>query len=200
MSTNALVSFTSFGTVRVDRDLLNNATIVQACLATSAAPTYFEPLRMFLGPPGSQIKVGFIDGGLGYNNPIGVLWTQVSTIWGSSSERLVDCLVSLGTGKPKVPKYNAGAYDLFQRLLEISGDSEEKANEFYEHHRADLGRNRYFRFNVDRGLEDVELGEAQQKGWIIEVTRDWLNKGQVFDDMEHCARSLANRECMSVFA
>lgn len=62
------------------------------------------------------------------------------------------------------------------------------------------GRNRYFRFNVDRGLEDVELGEAQQKGRIIEVTKNWLNNGRVFDDMEDCAKSIASRECMSVFA
>ncbi|KAK4692774.1 hypothetical protein P7C71_g4499, partial [Lecanoromycetidae sp. Uapishka_2] len=194
---NALVTFTTFETTRVDRDLLNNATIVQACLATSAAPTYFEPMHMSLGPPGSQIKADFIDGGMGYNNPIGVLWTQIATVWPSSN---VDCLVSLGTGKPVVPDYGTSAYDLGQRLLEIATDSEDKADEFYEHHRRDLGRDRYFRFNVDRGLEHVDLGEARQKDRIVEVTKIWLKNGRVFDEMEDCAKSLASRECMSTFA
>ena len=137
---------------------------------------------------------------MGYNNPIGTLWTQVATIWGSSPGGQVECLVSLGTGKPMVPDYGTSAYDLGQRLLEIATDSEDKADEFYEHHRVDLGRNRYFRFNVDRGLENIDLGEAQQKGRIVEVTKKWLSNGRVFDDMEDCAKSLANRECMSIFA
>ena len=44
------------------------------------------------------------------------------------------------------------------------------------------------------------LGEAAQKGRIIEVTKKWLSNGRVFDDLEDCAKNLASRECMSMFA
>jgi len=121
-------------------------------------------MRIALGPTGSEITASFIDGGMGYNNPTGVLWTQAATVFGTPLSSKVTCLVSVGTGKPVVPDYGDGAYDLGKRLLEIATDSEDKADEFYEHHRDDLGRNRYFRFNVDRGLENVGLGEPRGSG------------------------------------
>ena len=46
---------------------LDDVAIWQACRATSAAPMYSPPV-MIGNPP-----ISYVDGGLGYNNPIGAL-------------------------------------------------------------------------------------------------------------------------------
>ena len=100
-----------------------------------------------------------------------------------------------------MPDYNTGARDLLNRLRKIATDSRDTAEDFYEAHRYDIGRARkYFRFNVEQGLENVDLGEAQQKARIIEVTKNYLAKGKVFDELEDCSEKLATRECLSTFA
>lgn len=200
LNTDNLVAFTTYESRRSDSDLFENATIVQACLATSAAPTYFEPLSITLGPPTARYNAQFIDGGLGYNNPVGQLWNQAAHEFGGPLEGKVQCLVSIGTGEPGVPDYDIGAKDLLKRLQKIATDSRDTAEAFYEARRYDLGRSRYFRFNVEQGLEDIELGEAQQKARIIELTKIYLAKGKVYDEMEDCTAKLAIRECLSTFA
>ena len=156
---------------------------------------------MLLGRKGAVYSASFVDGGLGYNNPIGELWTQAADVWKGPLDGKVGCVVSIGTGKPTVPDYGKGPIDLGKRLLALATDSENMAKDFYQHHRYDLGRLRYFRFNVEQGLENVDLGEAKQKTRIIEVTKEYLlNNGEVFDKMEDCAAKLAERECLSAFA
>ncbi|CAO2648169.1 Nn.00g090910.m01.CDS01 [Neocucurbitaria sp. VM-36] len=62
----------------------------EAARATSAAPMYFAPM-----------KVGdyeLVDGGLGANNPLGWLWTEVLGVFGPA--RSTDCFLSIGTGIP----------------------------------------------------------------------------------------------------
>ena len=195
------VIFTTYKTQRADEELLNAATILQACRATSAAPTYFDPLEIRLGPSGAQYTDVFVDGGLGDNNPVGELWTQTEYVWpGAAARSGIECLVSIGTGKPSVPNYGTGAVDLGKRLLHVATESERSARRFYDHHRHDLGRQRYYRFNVDRGLEDVELGEAKEKARIIRVTKDYMNDGEVHEKVQDCTERLASRECLSLFA
>ncbi|KAL1629248.1 hypothetical protein SLS56_005471 [Neofusicoccum ribis] len=81
----------------LDKSLLPGVKIWEAARATSAAPYYFEP-----------IKVGdyeLVDGGLGANNPLGWLWTEVLGVFGASRETA--CFLSIGTGIPPnspVPK------------------------------------------------------------------------------------------------
>ena len=41
--------------------------------------------------------VTYVDGELGYNNPIRSLWDNVTHIW---PEREVACIISIGTGVP----------------------------------------------------------------------------------------------------
>ncbi|KAK6495233.1 hypothetical protein TWF481_003259 [Arthrobotrys musiformis] len=62
--------------------------IWEAARATSAAPTYFEPL--VLG------NYQFLDGGLGANNPLGWLWTELLTVYGAT--RPTSTFLTIGTG------------------------------------------------------------------------------------------------------
>ncbi|KAI0842885.1 acyl transferase/acyl hydrolase/lysophospholipase [Hypoxylon sp. FL0890] len=60
----------------------------QAARATSAAPAYFKPIDV----DGYKL----VDGGLGANNPLGWLWTEVLSVFGPV--RKTDCFLSIGTG------------------------------------------------------------------------------------------------------
>jgi uncharacterized protein len=61
--------------------------------ATSAAPTYFEPIQLTWGPHG---KRAFIDGGVHSNNPAMCAYVEARKIYPEESDFLV---VSLGTGE-----------------------------------------------------------------------------------------------------
>jgi predicted acylesterase/phospholipase RssA len=75
--------------------LLDSTKIWEACRATSAATTFFDPIT--IGPFDEE----FVDGALGANNPIYELWTQAQDIWGDQLWGRLKCLVSIGTGIPK---------------------------------------------------------------------------------------------------
>ncbi|KAI1176857.1 acyl transferase/acyl hydrolase/lysophospholipase [Nemania sp. FL0916] len=62
--------------------------IWEAARATSAAPGFFKPITI-----GND---EFADGGLGANNPIGSLWTEMLGVFGAA--RATGCFLSLGTG------------------------------------------------------------------------------------------------------
>ena len=61
--------------------------------ATSAAPTYFEPIRLPAGPEGA---LAFIDGGVHSNNPAMCAYVEARKIHPEENDFLV---VSLGTGE-----------------------------------------------------------------------------------------------------
>jgi uncharacterized protein len=62
--------------------------------ATSAAPTYFEPIELTWGPHGER---AFIDGGVHSNNPAMCAYVEARKIYPEENDFLV---VSLGTGEP----------------------------------------------------------------------------------------------------
>jgi uncharacterized protein len=62
--------------------------------ATSAAPTYFEPLPLKVGSLGNR---AFIDGGVHSNNPAMCAYVEARKIHSSENDFLV---LSLGTGEP----------------------------------------------------------------------------------------------------
>lgn len=75
---------------------IENCSIVDACLATSAATTFFPPITIN--------GVEYIDGGFGKNNPSEAALKELeSKNWLSPMENAVEevgCFVSIGTGRP----------------------------------------------------------------------------------------------------
>src|ERR1700761_9542855 len=93
--TQGTVCLASYRSPRSDNsDLLDSTTIWQACRATSAATTFFDPIA--IGPFNEE----FVDGALGANNPVKELWNQAQDVWGGQLRGSLICLVSLGTGLP----------------------------------------------------------------------------------------------------
>lgn len=78
------------------RASIENCSIIDACLATSAATTFFPPITIN--------GVEYVDGGFGKNNPSEAALKELeSTDWLSPMEdamKEVGCFVSVGTGRP----------------------------------------------------------------------------------------------------
>ena len=148
-------------------DVVDDCPIWQACRATSAAPTIFPPMQ--IGNP----PVAYIDGGLGYNNPIRALIEETSHIW---PDRQIGCIVSIGTGMPVSRDVGRTIKPLFDTVREMATDTEKVAREFEEEMKHKYGNEQkvYFRFNVQRGLEQVGLEEWKEMERIKVATQDYL--------------------------
>ena len=167
-----------FRTWSADKNPGYNCTIWEAARATSAAPRFFK--RIYIGDPGLQEE--FIDAGMGCNNPVRYLVEEAGKEFGP--ERTVSCILSIGTGKPKVAGFEAPG--LFQRVLpfelikvlaEIATDTEAEASAMEARFQNCPGL--YHRLNVERGLEEVSLEEWEKLGDVKQHTMTYLNDNAV---------------------
>lgn len=167
-----------FRTWSADKNPGYNCTIWEAARATSAAPRFFK--RIDIGDP--DLQEGFIDAGIGCNNPVRYVVEEAGKEFGP--ERTVSCIVSIGTGKPKVAGFKAPG--LFQRVLpselinvlaNMATDTEAEASAMEARFQNCSGL--YHRLNVERGLEDVSLEEWEKLGDVKQHTMAYLSDNAV---------------------
>jgi hypothetical protein len=82
-----------------------------------------------------------------------------------------------------------------ETLVVIATETEPTAERFRRDKAYLDSSNRYFRFNVVRGLEDVGLEESTKRKEIAAATRRYIASQDVFKQMQACAGNLASREC-----
>ena len=171
---------------------LDDVAIWQACRATSAAPTYFPPA--IIGNP----PVAYVDGALGYNNPIRALMDEVRHLWPNHG---VGCIISIGTGVPAPRDVGRSIKPLLETLKAMSTDTEKVAREVKDEI-VYIHPGRYFRFNVQRGLEGVGLEEWKEMDRVKTVTVDYLQEN--WEQVDLCASRLLNTDgtlsdrCMTI--
>jgi predicted acylesterase/phospholipase RssA len=188
--TSETVCLTSYRTPRGNSDLLESVTIWEACRATSAASSFFDPITV------GRFGEGFVDGATGANNPVREVWDQAQVVWGPEPlEGKVMCLVSIGTGLPSLKPFKDDVLHIGQVLVAIATDTEQTAERFQRERPALNSTGRYYRFNVDRGLEDVGLEEAKKVTEIAAATRRYIATQAVLMQMQACAGSIASRGC-----
>jgi hypothetical protein len=171
-----------------------NFTIVQAALATSAASTFFD-----------QVKIGdrfFRDGATGANNPVFDVWNEAQDLWDNEEGQLHDivgCVLSVGTGDPgMIPLEEKSWKFLSKSLVAIATDTESQAERFGQEHRALLKQNnlRYYRWSVQQGLQDVGLEEFKKKGQIEAATEKYMRPRERKVEVQTCAEVLRDKKCM----
>ncbi|KAF1913173.1 hypothetical protein BDU57DRAFT_504079 [Ampelomyces quisqualis] len=183
------VCLTSYRTPRGNNDLLNSATIWEACRATSAAPSFFDSIT--IGRFGEE----FIDGATGANNPVREVWDQAQIVWGPAPlEGRVKCLVSIGTGVPSLKPFKNDVLHMGKALLAIATDTEESAERFRRERSLLDSTQRYYRFNVLRGLEEIGLQETKKIDEMAAATRRYISSQEVRMQMQACAGNIAGRE------
>jgi len=168
-----------------------DCTIWQAARATSAAPTFFDPITFGVPP------IRYIDAGIGYNNPSREALIEAARIW---PDVKIGCLLSIGTGYQSqaqlkdfpFPKFFGGLrsqYQVAKACVRISTDCERTANQTRE----DCKRQNvpYFRFNVRQGLENIGLEEYKRVSEVGGCTQEYLCQGETDDSSTLCASHLA---------
>lgn len=174
-------------------DLWNIATVIQAACATSAATTFFDPVKI-----GEE---SFVDGATGANNPIYEIWTEAADVWRDSEnwrlEDHVQCVISIGTGMPSLKPFGDNLMSIGSALIGIATKTEEVAEVFRKVNTALFSNKRAFRFNVTRGLESIGLEDAAAVGAIQAATRNHIQTEDVFKQLEACGARLKESECRS---
>lgn len=160
--------------------LLNECTVWQACRATSAATTFFDPIT--IGKKGQR----FIDGGLRCNNPVYKLQQEAATIWPDQDS----LLISIGTGEAPGTSFSGNILDIVKGLRAIVFETEDTANDFFNHHKDMVDDKRYYRFNVTHGLASIGLEEWNQISAIADATETYLDRGEAREKCEQCVNRM----------
>jgi len=176
--------------------------IWEAARATSAAPTFFQPITIVEPKPSSS----YVDGGLKYNNPSEIAMTEAERLWPEVT-RFV--LVSIGTGKQglgtipkvinsksKVPifgtlvktKRGIEALAAIGKLgVDLCTASEEVHNRIYKaaNSQNEYKRFPYFRFDIEN-VDTIELQEWKKLEELAEITAASTEWNEVSMEIGRC--------------
>ena len=98
----------------------NKTKLWEAVRATSAASSFFDPITID--------GLEFVDGATGANNPLDEMWTEAIDAFKTGDkwalEDNIQCLVSIGTGKPTFTVFNENISSIVKTLTAIATDTE----------------------------------------------------------------------------
>jgi len=159
--------------------------IWEACLATSAAPIFFEPFTLH------DSKVTFADGALRLNNPIREVVNEAGRVW---KDRELGCVVSIGTGWMKTSEVPARLDKFLKACVQLLMKSEHTAEGFLKDK---LGKelydsSSYFRFNVEQGMQDIALDDWEEEAKMEALATAYLGRVERAAAIDRCAKSLIN--------
>jgi hypothetical protein len=140
----------------------------------------------------------FVDGALGANNPVEEVEREATNIWCSETDDLkplVKCFISIGTGNPgkKAMEDNMLKF-LSKTSVSIATEAENTERKFTARWRQHFDENRYFRFNVEQGLQNVDLDEYKKQGAIRSATEEYLHHAQQKVRLRDCVLNLRQKE------
>ncbi|KAJ7895905.1 hypothetical protein B0H14DRAFT_542649 [Mycena olivaceomarginata] len=168
-----------------------DCTIWQAGRATSAAPKIFNQIKIGL----SGIEEAFVDGGISHNNPMASLLSEAKLLF---PDHQIACIISLGTGQPhtiSIPKSSLLnrflPFDVVKAIQEIAADCEKEHQTFA--HRFNGTANLYFRFNVERGMQNIQLNQWERLGDVAANTRQYIQSQPVINQLADAVTSLLGK-------
>ena len=132
-----------------------------------------------------------MDGALGANNPVNEVEGEAANIWATDTgdlKPLVKCFISIGTGHPskKALEDNIAKF-MSKSLVGIVTETEDTERKFIARWAKHYDEKRYFRFNVNQGLQEVGLAEYKEQGRIEAATDEYLR---------HQAHKFRVRDCV----
>lgn len=135
----------------------------------------------------------FVDGALGANNPVDEVEGEATEIWCPDTgnlQPLVKCFISIGTGVPSTDVIGDRVDKFLSTLAKMATETEDTAEKFVRRWRQHYREGRYFRFNVDQGLQTVGMKEYKAKGTIEGVTNRYLDSQAQRLPIERCVANL----------
>jgi predicted acylesterase/phospholipase RssA len=169
------------------------ATICEVALATSAATSFFDPVSI-----GAR---QFVDGALGANNPVDEVEGEAANLWCPNTgdlKPLVKCFISIGTGR-----YNRALEDnmikfMSKSLAGITTETEKTEKKFIARWAKHHDEKRYFRFNVEQGLQDVGLAEYKEQGKMEAATDEYLRHQAQKFRVRDCVENLQQKQSVYI--
>ncbi|KAH0538896.1 hypothetical protein FGG08_004552 [Glutinoglossum americanum] len=154
---------------------LQDCTIWQAARATSAAASFFDPITIS--------RQEFVDGATGMNNPVEVVLDEARNIWPDAISR-IQSIVSIGTGRADLKGFGDNVNEVIETLKSIATETENTEKRFFKSHKLIGLEGRYFRFNVEQGLGDVQLDEHEKTPEIEEASEAYLGLPRTSEDVQ----------------
>ena len=137
---------------------------------------------------------------MGFNNPARVILEEAGKIWRDDDDQFdrsrIGGLVSLGTGYPTVARLDTGRLkneilsrvgiptDAIEVMQSIITNTEPVAVQL----RDDLSDKVYYRFNVEQGLQAVELFDYEELENVSADTNNYLLQRE--RDVDRCTRAM----------
>ena len=134
--------------------------IWQVARATSAAPTYFEPVVID--------GLEYLDGGFGGNNPCAEIYAEVKKM-NNNAEKCVSFILSIGTGMNKnVGRFHGHGMWRYWNYLNFARkwatDSEKTHGQMIKYRDISAFDFHYCRLNVEEGLGSMKLDQWRARG------------------------------------
>jgi len=132
------------------------------------------------------------------NNPIYEIVREAKRI---SPDMPFGCLLSIGTGwLSPVSLQNSKALSIIQACVDIAFNAQNVADEFLAD---DFGTRlwetkKYFRFNVEQGLQDIQLDEYRKMEIIKAMTDGYLARKDTAEKIRECAHSLSDSQTVQL--
>jgi hypothetical protein len=127
---------------------------------------------------------------------------EAANIWCSESgdlKPLVKCFLSIGTGNPGVKAFEDSIFKfLGQTVVDIATETEETEKRFIARWRKHFDENRYFRFNVDQGLQPIGLDEYKEKGAMESATERYLDHQAQKNRVRDCIQNLRLKQSVYI--
>lgn len=192
-------------------------SIVQVGRATSAAPTFFEPIDLDnWGNEGYQSeRISFIDGGFGLNNPSHEILKDIKRKR-KASNSVFEVFASFGTGvsvdilEGKLSTWRRMLNEMKKEMTNVLRDHQAMENECGLHNEDGKKAFEYFRFPGGNALGEIEMDEwsGRRKSQLglssrptgrdtlesmDQAVHDYLRIPEVREDMTKLARILVLR-------
>ena len=179
---------------RSDLGAEQSPSVVNAACATSAATTFFDAVKI----DGCKYR----DGGFRAKNPVDEVWQEAQDVWlrdenqKSLSDEL-NCFVSIGTGHLKINEMKESLKDFLEAIIALATQTTRSDDDFKKSHRdiTSIGSSqKFFRFNIEQGLQEVELRDHDKLARIQIATRSYMTSPSQTDYVSHCAKRLRDKK------
>lgn len=144
-----------------------------------------------------------MDGALGANNPVEEVEGEAADIWCPDTRQLkplVKCFISIGTGNPgkKEIKDDKVLKFFIKTLVGISTETEQTERKFIARWAKQVEESRFFRFNVEQGLQGIDLAEYSAQGLIEAATDEYIRHQNQKVRVRDCVQNLKQKECVYI--
>jgi len=127
---------------------------------------------------------------------------EASNIWCSETgdlKPLVKCFISIGTGNPGKKAFEDSLIKfLSETVVQISTETENNERRFIARWAKHFDEKRYFRFNVEQGLQNIGLDEYKKKGAIEATTEGYITHKERYFRVRDCIQNLKFKQSVYI--